>query len=157
MPQWEYVVQLFQTNFLDSLVRYFASYLPTDHIWHPPYQDTALAATYAFSTSPLPKRRCKRHKTNKGVGSGRQTLVSSSIELRRLPAKDQLLASDKALESTCPAAFSLFSERPLSILDPMNTTPISTIVPNCYHGPARNLRAQYREQQPSLKSIWNSS
>ncbi|KAH7191283.1 hypothetical protein DER44DRAFT_107033 [Fusarium oxysporum] len=111
MPQWEHAVRLFQTNSLDSLVRYFASYLPTDHIWHPPCQDSALAATHAFSTSPLPKRRCKRHKTNEAVGSGRQTLVSSSMELGRLPAKDQLLASDKALESTCPAAFSSFSER----------------------------------------------
>jgi hypothetical protein len=110
MPQWEHAVRLFQTNSLDSLVRYFASYLPTDHIWHPPCQDSALAATHAFSTS-LPKRRCKRHKTNEAVGSGRQTLVSSSMELGRLPAKDQLLASDKALESTCPAAFSSFSER----------------------------------------------
>ncbi|KAH7200751.1 hypothetical protein BKA60DRAFT_582559 [Fusarium oxysporum] len=111
MPQWEHAVRLFQTNSLDSLVRYFASYLPTDHIWHPSCQDSALAATHDFSTSPLPKRRCKRHKTNEAVGSRRQTLVSSSMELGRLPAKDQLLASDKALESTCPVAFSSFSER----------------------------------------------
>ncbi|CVL13261.1 uncharacterized protein FPRN_15207 [Fusarium proliferatum] len=31
MPQWEHAARLFQTNSLDSLVRYFASYLPTDH------------------------------------------------------------------------------------------------------------------------------
>ncbi|KAJ3453116.1 hypothetical protein MRS44_017642 [Fusarium solani] len=33
-PQWEHAVQLFRTKSLDSLVRYFASYLPADHIWH---------------------------------------------------------------------------------------------------------------------------
>lgn len=32
--QWKYAVQLFQTRSLDSLVRYFASYLPADHPWH---------------------------------------------------------------------------------------------------------------------------
>ncbi len=32
--QWEYALQLFRTRSLDSLVRYFASYLPSDHPWH---------------------------------------------------------------------------------------------------------------------------
>lgn len=32
--QWQYALQLFRTRSLDSLVRYFASYLPDDHPWH---------------------------------------------------------------------------------------------------------------------------
>ncbi|KAK3936418.1 hypothetical protein QBC46DRAFT_395137 [Diplogelasinospora grovesii] len=32
--QWQHAVQLFRTKSLDSLVRYFASYLPDDHPWH---------------------------------------------------------------------------------------------------------------------------
>jgi len=32
--QWQYAVQLFRTKSLDSLVRYFASYLPSNHPWH---------------------------------------------------------------------------------------------------------------------------
>ncbi|CAK7246432.1 MAG: hypothetical protein STHCBS139747_008063 [Sporothrix thermara] len=32
--QWEYALQLFRTRSLDSLVRYFASYLPANHRWH---------------------------------------------------------------------------------------------------------------------------
>lgn len=32
--QWQYALQLFRTKSLDSLVRYFASYLPQDHPWH---------------------------------------------------------------------------------------------------------------------------
>lgn len=32
--QWVHAVQLFRTRSLDSLVRYFASYLPNDHPWH---------------------------------------------------------------------------------------------------------------------------
>ncbi|VTT55890.1 unnamed protein product [Fusarium fujikuroi] len=34
-PQWEHAIQLFRTNSLDSLVQYFASYLPREHCWHP--------------------------------------------------------------------------------------------------------------------------
>ncbi|KAJ9136639.1 hypothetical protein NKR23_g9705 [Pleurostoma richardsiae] len=32
--QWQHAVQLFRTKSLDSLVRYFASYLPESHPWH---------------------------------------------------------------------------------------------------------------------------
>lgn len=32
--QWEHAVQLFRSQSLDSLVRYFASYLPEEHPWH---------------------------------------------------------------------------------------------------------------------------
>ena len=34
--QWEHALQLFRTRSLDSLVRYFASYLPSDHQWYQP-------------------------------------------------------------------------------------------------------------------------
>ncbi|KAK3985068.1 hypothetical protein QBC44DRAFT_335743 [Cladorrhinum sp. PSN332] len=32
--QWQHAVQLFRTKSLDSLVRYFSSYLPPDHPWY---------------------------------------------------------------------------------------------------------------------------
>lgn len=32
--QWQHALQLFRTKSLDSLVRYFASYLPENHPWH---------------------------------------------------------------------------------------------------------------------------
>lgn len=32
--QWQYALQLFRTKSLDSLVRYFSSYLPDNHPWH---------------------------------------------------------------------------------------------------------------------------
>ena len=39
--QWQHAVQLFRTKSLDSLVRYFASYLPDDHPWHRSDESTA--------------------------------------------------------------------------------------------------------------------
>ncbi|KAF5974756.1 hypothetical protein FBULB1_7627 [Fusarium bulbicola] len=53
-PQWEHAIQLFRTNSLDSLVQYFASYLPQEHRWHPLHQDTALSG--ADGSEELRKR-----------------------------------------------------------------------------------------------------
>lgn len=38
--QWEHAIQLFRTRSFDSLVRYFASYLPEDHQWNAFTQDS---------------------------------------------------------------------------------------------------------------------
>ncbi|KAI1454659.1 hypothetical protein F4805DRAFT_304595 [Annulohypoxylon moriforme] len=39
--QWQFAIQLFRTKSLDSLVRYFASYLPEDHPWHKSTDDSS--------------------------------------------------------------------------------------------------------------------
>lgn len=50
--QWQYAVQLFRTRSLDSLVRYFASYLPEGHPWHSDdIQSASSAAGSSFSDS----------------------------------------------------------------------------------------------------------
>jgi hypothetical protein len=40
--QWQYALQLFRTKSLDSLVRYFSSYLPESHPWHKSESDATL-------------------------------------------------------------------------------------------------------------------
>jgi len=47
--QWQHAVQLFRTKSLDSLVRYFASYLPHDHPWKP----TSSASSVSESPSSV--------------------------------------------------------------------------------------------------------
>ncbi|KAI1138068.1 hypothetical protein F5Y05DRAFT_50008 [Hypoxylon sp. FL0543] len=47
--QWQHALQLFRTKSLDSLVRYFASYLPDDHPWH---QCTDDATSQPFFDEP---------------------------------------------------------------------------------------------------------
>lgn len=49
--QWQHAVQLFRTRSLDSLVRYFASYLPDDHPWHHPSNSTSCND---FGDAPIP-------------------------------------------------------------------------------------------------------
>ncbi|KAM0541693.1 hypothetical protein ACHAO7_010360 [Fusarium culmorum] len=68
MPQWGHAVQLFRTNSLDSLVRYFASYLPADHIWHPLCQDSALATADSVPTSSLPGKGANASKRTRPQG-----------------------------------------------------------------------------------------
>ncbi|PSR97242.1 hypothetical protein BD289DRAFT_459089 [Coniella lustricola] len=43
--QWGLAAQLFRTKSFDSLVRYFASYLPLHHAWHPDYDSDATGDT----------------------------------------------------------------------------------------------------------------
>lgn len=43
--QWQYALQLFRTKSLDSLVRYFASYLPNDHPWQKPECSSASSSS----------------------------------------------------------------------------------------------------------------
>lgn len=49
--QWQYALQLFRTKSLDSLVRYFASYLPADHPWHHDF-DSAVSSTSSKGYDP---------------------------------------------------------------------------------------------------------
>ncbi|KAM7207235.1 hypothetical protein V8F20_002501 [Naviculisporaceae sp. PSN 640] len=43
--QWKHAIQLFRTKSLDSLVRYFASYLPETHPWHKPAGSMSISET----------------------------------------------------------------------------------------------------------------
>lgn len=43
--QWKHAIQLFRTKSLDSLVRYFASYLPQSHPWHKPAGSLSVSET----------------------------------------------------------------------------------------------------------------
>lgn len=50
--QWGLAIQLFRTKSLDSLVRYFASYLPPDHPWHHD-SDSCVTSDAGDSFSPV--------------------------------------------------------------------------------------------------------
>lgn len=50
--QWALAVQLFRTRSLDSLVRYFASYLPADHPWHHE-PDSSVESSVGEARSPI--------------------------------------------------------------------------------------------------------
>ncbi|KAH7169640.1 uncharacterized protein B0J16DRAFT_351784 [Fusarium flagelliforme] len=58
--QWQHAVQLFRTNSLDSLVAYFASYLPTDHLWHPLYHVSTPVTSSTGLMPHSPNEACER-------------------------------------------------------------------------------------------------
>ena len=49
--QWHHAAQLFRTQSLDSLVRYFASYLPETHPWHKPAGSRSISETSSYVDS----------------------------------------------------------------------------------------------------------
>lgn len=51
--QWQHAVQLFRTRSLDSLVRYFASYLPEQHPWHKSVDSGSVTSSSAESCPSL--------------------------------------------------------------------------------------------------------
>ncbi|KAI5459489.1 hypothetical protein BGZ63DRAFT_391132 [Mariannaea sp. PMI_226] len=59
-PQWQHAIQLFRTNSLDSLVAYFASYLPTHHLWHPSYHASTSVISSTGIMPHLPDKECER-------------------------------------------------------------------------------------------------
>ncbi|KAK0732519.1 hypothetical protein B0T21DRAFT_290769 [Apiosordaria backusii] len=50
--QWQHAVQLFRTKSLDSLVRYFSSYLPPDHPWYKDSTSTSEVGSSVDSFAP---------------------------------------------------------------------------------------------------------
>ncbi|KAH7175166.1 uncharacterized protein B0J16DRAFT_349636 [Fusarium flagelliforme] len=96
----KHAVQLFRTHSLDSLVRYFASYLPDDHIWHPLGHETTDLEADSISTSRFPEHECKRVQTKQATGLETQALLSPSKLL-----KPSLLVNDESSESNEPSRF----------------------------------------------------
>ncbi|KAI0509100.1 hypothetical protein F5B22DRAFT_638286 [Xylaria bambusicola] len=52
--QWQHAIQLFRTRSFDSLVRYFASYLPDDHPWNTIPQDPSTKPFFDEVDDPTP-------------------------------------------------------------------------------------------------------
>lgn len=52
--QWQHAIQLFRTRSFDSLVRYFASYLPDDHPWNTIPQDPTTKQFFDEVYDPAP-------------------------------------------------------------------------------------------------------
>ncbi|KAH6873606.1 hypothetical protein B0T10DRAFT_499648, partial [Thelonectria olida] len=77
-PQWQHAVQLFRTKSLDSLVRYFASYLPTDHPRYRhverngPGNAVAPAVTFSFSEPSL--KRFPSQESRSPIGRGEEMM-----------------------------------------------------------------------------------
>ncbi|KAI1361202.1 hypothetical protein F5Y08DRAFT_315532 [Xylaria arbuscula] len=52
--QWQHAIQLFRTRSFDSLVRYFASYLPEEHPWNTIPQDSTAKPFFDEVDEPTP-------------------------------------------------------------------------------------------------------
>lgn len=79
-PQWEHALHLFRNRSLDSLVRFFASYLPEDHIWYSLHHATASVGS---SSNPAdePDEECEHAPENNCSLAGRKRKYSGGIDL----------------------------------------------------------------------------
>ncbi|KAF9776115.1 hypothetical protein IL306_005748 [Fusarium sp. DS 682] len=84
-PQWEHAVQLFRSNSLDSLVQYFASYLPQDHRWHPRCKGSVLSDTEGSVAARLSVAGSNPIAANETSQLNAQTLPSTSTIFHSRP------------------------------------------------------------------------
>ncbi|KAH6983674.1 hypothetical protein BKA56DRAFT_584036 [Ilyonectria sp. MPI-CAGE-AT-0026] len=120
-PQWQHAIQLFRTNSLDSLVRYFASYLPTDHIWHPLCHASVPVTRNTGPTSTSPNKEGERTGTDDPSGSKWQALSSSSSYPHRLsgaPARDKPIEGNRPVNTMAPSVLFSPSEHRLKRIRP---------------------------------------
>ncbi|KAI1205645.1 uncharacterized protein F4807DRAFT_278107 [Annulohypoxylon truncatum] len=100
--QWQFAIQLFRTRSLDSLVRYFASYLPDDHPWHRSTDDPTSKPFFDEPEDDGPLMTYEPYPIN--------TAVTSIPESHLPPSPRSLtMCSENSLAST-PARTLSFSE-----------------------------------------------
>ncbi|KAH6884975.1 hypothetical protein B0T10DRAFT_493076 [Thelonectria olida] len=96
-PHWQHAVQLFRTNSLDSLVRYFASYLPTD-LSDTPARDrpvernrtaNTVAPAVAFSFSEPSLKRFPPRESRSPIGLGEE-MTQPGNDMSMMPGSGAL-------------------------------------------------------------------
>ncbi|KAI0466661.1 hypothetical protein F4859DRAFT_296087 [Xylaria cf. heliscus] len=102
--QWQHAIQLFRTRSFDSLVRYFASYLPEDHEWSAFAHDPINKPFFDEVDEPTP---LMTHEPVSFIGTSATNLIQAS----HLPPSPRSLTmcSDSSSAST-PARTLSFSE-----------------------------------------------
>lgn len=103
--QWQLAVQLFRTRSLDSLVRYFASYLPDDHPWYNPQSQ---ASSSDADTRDDPSRSTSIPASHFPPSPRSMTMCSD--ESTAVSPTDDDTHHDYSLRTYTPARTSSFSE-----------------------------------------------
>ena len=103
--QWQLAVQLFRTRSLDSLVRYFASYLPDDHPWYNPQSQ---ASSSDADTRDDPSRSTSIPASHFPPSPRSMTMCSD--ESTAVSPTDDDAHHDYSLHTYAPTRTSSFSE-----------------------------------------------
>ncbi|XDG08893.1 hypothetical protein ABKA04_008508 [Annulohypoxylon sp. FPYF3050] len=106
--QWQFAIQLFRTKSLDSLVRYFSSYLPEDHPWHQASDDLSSKPFFDEAEDDGPHMTYEPLPINNAV---------TSIPESHLPPSPRSLTmcSENSVSST-PARTLSFSEAETDVM-----------------------------------------
>jgi len=126
--QWQHALQLFRTKSLDSLVRYFASYLPARHPWHQQPESASASETSSTVDSV----------SNSHTGSffDDGPIMTDEPELFDMSSKYESLVPQSPRSMTMCSESSLASHQyDLDILTPARTLSYSESEPDL-HDPA---------------------
>ncbi|KAK3897218.1 hypothetical protein C8A05DRAFT_48083 [Staphylotrichum tortipilum] len=131
--QWQHAVQLFRTQSLDSLVRYFASYLPADHPWYRSCSTSASVSDAGSSVCSLTDSQSSFFDEDEET-----QLVDEPYEYPSYP-KQQLPASPRSMTMCSDSSVTSPSEDERHEFDFAPTTPARTLSfsesePDCCDG-----------------------
>lgn len=101
--QWQHAIQLFRTRSFDSLVMYFASYLPEDHQWSPFAQDPTSKPFFDEVDDPTP---IMTHEPLSFIGASKNMIPASHLP----PSPRSLTMCSDSSSASTPARTLSFSE-----------------------------------------------
>lgn len=136
MPQWQHAIQLFRTNSLDSLIHFFASYLPINPNRHPSHHTSThfTNSTESMSHKPDEEHRLNNaHKFCLSTSVGDEGLESVPLPLLPPPALPGIPVMDQQAEQDEPIGITLLAAV---------TSPISEVGPE---------QLRPREYSPTIK------
>ncbi|KAK3693392.1 hypothetical protein B0T22DRAFT_496195 [Podospora appendiculata] len=128
--QWQHAVQLFRTRSLDSLVRFYISYLPVDHPWHKT-ADSSSASGRSSSVDSLTHSQDSFFDDHYDgpIMTDEPFDFSTSIKSRLPPSpRSMTMCSDSSVASPMDSQH----EYELDILTPARTLSFSESEPDCF-------------------------
>lgn len=128
MPQWQHAIQLFRTNSLDSLIYFFASYLPINPNWHPSHHTSTHFTNSAESMSHKPDEEHRLNDTHKfhlSTSVGDEGLQPVPLSLLPPSALPGIPVIDQQAEQNEPIGITLLAAAasPISEVGPEQIRP----------------------------------
>lgn len=112
MPQWQHAIQLFRTNSFDSLIYFFASYLPINPNWHPSHHTSTHFPCSADSMCHKPDEEDRlndTHKLHLSTSVGDEGLQPAPLSLMPPSALPGIPVIDQQAELNEPIGITLLA------------------------------------------------
>ncbi|KAK4107354.1 hypothetical protein N656DRAFT_763510 [Canariomyces notabilis] len=147
--QWQHAVQLFRTRSLDSLVRYFASYLPQDHPWYKA-PSSASASDAGSSVGSMTSSHGSLFDDDDGpIMTDEPLEYSTALSILPPSPRSMTMCSDSSVASPIDDAHCNYGSDPLT---PARTLSFSESEPDCCPLPESHSHSSHDEASQAVSA-----